>query len=151
LTLGLVEIKYEPVMANLVSINVNELAAVKFRAEIPVFKAGDQVVVTSKVKEGNKERQQAFEGVVISRSGTGISETFIVRKRSAGGIGVERIYPLHSPNIVSIERKKDGFIRRAKLYYIRELEGKKARIRDRNLKLSEASGSSKSKKAKKKS
>lgn len=107
--------------------------------EFPVFKAGDKVVVKSKIKEGDKERVQAFEGIVIARAGRGASSTFTVRKVSAG-IGVERIYPLYSPNIVSIERKVEGFVRRAKLYYIRNLDGKAARIRDKNIRLMEAQG-----------
>jgi large subunit ribosomal protein L19 len=107
--------------------------------KIPEFKAGDKVVVKSKIKEGDKERVQAFEGVVIARQGRGASASFTVRKVSAG-IGVERIYPLYSPNIVSIDRKIEGFVRRAKLYYIRGLDGKAARIKDKNIRLMEAQG-----------
>jgi large subunit ribosomal protein L19 len=107
--------------------------------QLPQFKAGDKVVVKSRIKEGDKERVQAFEGVVIARKGRGASSTFIVRKVS-GGVGVERIYPLYSPNIVSIERKVEGFVRRAKLYYIRDLDGKAARIKDKNIRLMETQG-----------
>lgn len=104
--------------------------------EIPVFKAGDKVVVKSRIKEGDKERVQAFEGVVIARTGRGPASTFTVRKVSAG-VGVERIFPLYSPNVVSIERKSEGYVRRAKLYYIRDLDGKAARIKDKNIRLME--------------
>lgn len=107
--------------------------------QLPEFKSGDKVVVKSKIKEGDKERVQAFEGVVIARKGRGVSATFTVRKVS-GGVGVERVYPVNSPNIVSVERKVEGFVRRAKLYYIRDLDGKAARIQDKNIRLMEAGG-----------
>jgi large subunit ribosomal protein L19 len=107
--------------------------------QLPEFKAGDKVVVKSKIKEGDKERIQAFEGVVIAKQGRGSSASFTVRKVSAG-IGVERIYPLNSPNIVSIERKMEGYVRRSKLYYIRDLDGKAARIQDKNIRLMESQG-----------
>lgn len=106
---------------------------------LPEFKAGDKIVVKSKIKEGDKERVQAFEGVVMSRKGRGVAETFTVRKISAG-VGVERVFPLHSNRIESIEVKTEGFVRRAKMYYLRELEGRKARIQDKNLKLQHAQG-----------
>ena len=109
------------------------------KQDLPAFRSGDKVVVKSKIKEGDKERVQAFEGVVIARDGRSVNETFTVRKISAG-VGVERIYPLHSPNIVSIEVKVEGFVRRGKLYYLRNLAGKKARIQDKNLKLAAAMG-----------
>lgn len=117
------------------------VAAFTKNVELPPFKAGDKVVVKSKIKEGDKERVQAFEGVVIARQGRGSSASFTVRKVSAG-VGVERIYPLNSPNIVSVERKVEGFVRRAKLYYIRDLDGKAARIQDKNIRLMEAKGTS---------
>lgn len=117
------------------------VAAFTKNKELPPFKAGDKVVVKSKIKEGDKERVQAFEGVVIARQGRGPSASFTVRKVSAG-VGVERIYPLNSPNIVSVERKVEGFVRRAKLYYIRDLDGKAARIQDKNIRLMEAKGAS---------
>lgn len=99
------------------------------RTDIPLFKAGDTVKVHVKVKEGDKERVQVFQGVVIARQHGGIRETVTVRKIS-GGIGVERVFPLHSPIIDRIEVVSEGKIRRAKLYYLRALKGKKARIEE---------------------
>jgi len=99
--------------------------------DIPDFKAGDTVNVHYRVREGDKERIQQFEGVVISLRGSGSNKTFIVRKISAGNIGVERIFPLHSPFIAKIEVKKKGDVRRSKLYYLRERQGKAARIREK--------------------
>jgi len=99
--------------------------------DIPEFKAGDTVNVHYRVREGEKERIQQFEGVVISRKGSGANQTFIVRKISAGNIGVERIFPLYSPFIAKIEVKKEGSIRRSKLYYLRERQGKSARIKEK--------------------
>ena len=101
----------------------------KSRAE---FRPGDTVRVHVKVVEGNKERIQVFQGVVIARKGGGTRETFTVRKMS-GGIGVERIIPLHSPVIADIEVVRRGHVRRAKLYYLRQLRGKAARIQERRL------------------
>jgi large subunit ribosomal protein L19 len=100
------------------------------KPDIPEFRAGDTVRVWVRVREGDKERLQAFEGVCIGRRGAGISETFTVRKISAG-VGVERIFPLHSPSVADIEVVRPGRVRRAKLYYLRKLSGKKARIRER--------------------
>jgi len=100
------------------------------REEIPDFRPGDTVRVSVRVREGDKERLQAFEGVCIARRGGGISETFTVRKVS-GGIGVERVFPLHSPLVAKIEVVRRGRVRRAKLYYLRKLAGKAARIRER--------------------
>lgn len=97
------------------------------RKDIPEFKAGDTVRVYVRVKEGDKERIQVFQGVVIARKHGGIRETITVRKVSSG-IGVERIFPLHSPVIEKIEVVQEGKVRRAKLYYLRQLKGKKARI-----------------------
>ncbi|HEV8240548.1 MAG TPA: 50S ribosomal protein L19 [Thermoanaerobaculia bacterium] len=97
---------------------------------LPDFRAGDTVRVHVKVVEGNKERIQVFQGVVIGRKGGGIRETFTARKVS-GGVGVERIFPLHSPSIDRIEVVRRGRVRRAKLYYLRDLQGKAARIRER--------------------
>ncbi len=91
------------------------------------FKAGDTLKVHFKVVEGGNERIQVFEGVVIQRKGSGLSETFTVRKNSFG-IGVERIFPIHSPRISKIELVRSGKVRRAKLYYLRDLSGKAARI-----------------------
>jgi large subunit ribosomal protein L19 len=97
--------------------------------DIPPFNAGDTVRVHYKIKEGDKERIQVFQGTVISRRGSGTGKTFTVRKISAG-VGVERVFPLYSPNIARIERTAMGRVRRAKLYYLRGLTGKSARIRE---------------------
>ncbi len=99
------------------------------RTDIPVFKAGDTLRVHVKVREGDKERIQVFQGVVIARKHGGLRETLTVRKIS-GGIGVERIFPLHSPIIDRIELVQEGRTRRAKLYYLRDRKGKKARIEE---------------------
>lgn len=107
-----------------------EVAREGLRTDIPAFDPGDTVRVMVRVKEGEKERLQAFEGVVIARRGGGISENFTVRKVSAG-VGVERIFPLHSPVIASVDVVRRGKVRRAKLYYLRKLSGKAARIRER--------------------
>lgn len=98
--------------------------------EYPKFIAGDTVTVHYKIKEGNKERIQQFRGVVMQRNGSGNTETFTVRKMS-GNIGVERIFPLASPSIDKIEVNKHGKVRRAKIFYLRDLTGKKARIREK--------------------
>jgi large subunit ribosomal protein L19 len=98
--------------------------------EFPKFIAGDTVTVHYKIKEGNKERIQQFRGVVIQRSGSGHTETFTVRKMS-GNIGVERIFPFSSPSIDKIEVNKHGKVRRARIFYLRNLTGKKARIREK--------------------
>ncbi|MBP7979329.1 MAG: 50S ribosomal protein L19, partial [Sebaldella sp.] len=100
----------------------------QLKTDIPEFKAGDTVAVHYKVKEGNKERIQVFEGVVIRVSGGGISKNFTVRKVSSG-VGVERIMPINSPLIEKIEVKRIGKVRRSRLYYLRELSGKAARIK----------------------
>jgi large subunit ribosomal protein L19 len=100
------------------------------KSDIPEFKAGDTVRVQVRIKEGGKERLQAFEGIVIARKHGGVRETFTVRKVSAGGIGVERIFPLHATIISKIELIRRGRVRRAKLYYLRNLRGKAARIRE---------------------
>ncbi|MDX9782854.1 MAG: 50S ribosomal protein L19 [Bacteroidales bacterium] len=97
---------------------------------LPDFKAGDTVTVTYKIKEENKERLQNYRGVVIQRRGSGTTETFTVRKMS-NGVGVERIFPVTSPFIDNIEVNKRGKVRRARIFYLRELTGKKARIKER--------------------
>ena len=97
---------------------------------IPEFRSGDTVKVHVKVKEGNRERSQIFEGVVIGRQHGGIRENFIVRKMS-NGVGVERIFPVHCPSIDKIEVVRKGKVRKAKLYYLRALSGKAARIKER--------------------
>lgn len=109
---------------------VKEIGAKQLREGIPTFKAGDTVKVYVKIKEGAKDRIQPYEGVVVSRRGEGTDATFIVRKISANSVGVERVFPLHSPLVEKIEVLKVGRVRRAKLYYIRELRGKKARIKE---------------------
>jgi large subunit ribosomal protein L19 len=100
------------------------------RADVPDFRPGDTVKVLVRVKEGDKTRQQAFEGVCIARRSGGVNESFTVRKVSAG-VGVERIFPLHSPSIAAIEVVRRGRVRRAKLYFLRHLAGKAARIREK--------------------
>lgn len=102
----------------------------QLRSDIPEFRAGDTVKVYVKVVEGTRERIQLFEGVVISRSGSGIREMFTVRRISYG-VGVERTFPVHSPRLDKIEVARKGIVRRAKLYYLRNLTGKAARIRER--------------------
>lgn len=101
-----------------------------FRKDIPDFEVGDTVKVYTKVVEGDKERLQPFEGVVIARKGGGARETFIVRKVSFG-VGVERIFPVHSPSIDRIKVVKKGSVRRAKLYYLRGKKGKDAKIKEK--------------------
>lgn len=100
------------------------------RSDVPPFRAGDTVRVTVRVREGEKERLQAFEGVCIARRGSGVSRTFTVRKIS-NGVGVERIFPEHSPMIGGVTVVRRGQVRRAKLYYLRSVSGKAARIRER--------------------
>lgn len=109
---------------------VATIAREGLKSDIPQFAAGDTVRVMVRVREGDKERLQAFEGVVVARRGGGIDETFTVRKLSAG-VGVERIFPLHSPSIGSIDLVRRGRVRRAKLYYLKALSGKGARIREK--------------------
>ena len=113
-------------MANL----IDKIDAAQLRDDIPSFRPGDTLDVNVKVIEGNTERTQLFKGVCIRRQGAGIRETFTVRKVSFG-IGVERTFPVHSPNIDHIEVLSRGKVRRAKLYYLRERRGKAARIKER--------------------
>ena len=101
-----------------------------FKKNMPPFRVGDTVIVRMKVKEGDKERIQAFQGAVIARRGSGTRETFTVRKISYG-IGVEKIFPLHSPMIGGIEVIKEGRVRRAKLYYLRDKKGKAAKLKEK--------------------
>ena len=101
----------------------------QLRTDIPTFRAGDTLRVHVRIVEGSRERIQVFEGVVIKRRGGGISETFTVRKLSYG-VGVERTFPVHTPKIEKIEVKRRGKVRRAKLYYLRSLRGKAARIKE---------------------
>ena len=102
------------------------------KKDYPKFNAGDTITVSYKIKEGNKERIQQFRGVVLQRKGSGINETFTVRKMS-GNIGVERIFPLISPFIEKIEVNKFGKVRRARIFYLRNLTGKKARIQEKRI------------------
>jgi large subunit ribosomal protein L19 len=97
---------------------------------MPSFSSGDTITVSYKIKEGNKERIQQFQGVVIQRRGTGLTETFTVRKMS-GNVGVERIFPISSPFLDSIKVMKEGSVRRARIFYFRERTGKSARIREK--------------------
>lgn len=102
------------------------------KKEVPAFKAGDTITVHYKIKEGNKERIQPFQGVVIQRRGKGTTETFTVRKIS-GNIGVERIFPVNSPFIDKIDLNRRGAVRRARIFYLRALRGKKARIKEKRM------------------
>lgn len=106
------------------------IEATQFKDDIPDFGAGDTVNVHLRVVEGEKERIQQFEGVCLSRRGSGSNETFTVRKIS-GGIGVERIFPIHSPRVAKIDVRRRGKVRRAKLFYLRDRSGKAARIKER--------------------
>lgn len=108
---------------------IKELTQDQLKTDLPDFKAGDTLRVHVRIVEGSRERIQVFEGVVIKRRGGGISETFTVRKVSYG-VGVERTFPLHTPKIEKIEVTRRGRVRRAKLYYLRKLRGKAARIRE---------------------
>lgn len=108
---------------------IQSLTEGQLRSDIPNFRPGDTVRVHAKVVEGTRERIQIFEGVVISRKGQGISEMYTVRKIS-GGIGVERTFPIHTPRVDKIEVIRHGKVRRAKLYYLRALQGKAARIKE---------------------
>lgn len=104
------------------------------RNDVPAFRSGDTLRVNVRVKEGDKERIQAFEGVCIARRGSGVSESFTVRKIS-NGVGVERIFPLHSPMIADISVVRRGRVRRAKLYYLRQLTGKATRIKEKKVRV----------------
>ncbi|KAB7708031.1 50S ribosomal protein L19 [Bacillus aerolatus] len=108
---------------------IQELTQEQLRTDLPAFRPGDTVRVHVKVVEGTRERIQIFEGVVIKRRGGGVSETFTVRKISYG-VGVERTFPVHTPKIAQIEVTRRGKVRRAKLYYLRNLRGKAARIKE---------------------
>ncbi|RAK23349.1 large subunit ribosomal protein L19 [Anoxybacillus vitaminiphilus] len=108
---------------------IQEITKEQLRTDLPDFRPGDTVRVHVKVVEGNRERIQVFEGIVIKRRGAGISETFTVRKVSYG-VGVERTFPVHTPKIAKLEVVRRGKVRRAKLYYLRQLRGKAARIKE---------------------
>ncbi|MFC8732827.1 50S ribosomal protein L19 [Luteimicrobium sp. NPDC057192] len=109
---------------------LDSVDAASLRSDVPAFRAGDTLKVNVKVVEGNRSRVQAFQGVVIARQGGGVRETFTVRKISFG-VGVERTFPVHSPQIDTIEVVTRGDVRRAKLYYLRKLRGKKAKIKEK--------------------
>lgn len=119
-------IEGEKMMQNIIS----EITKEQLRTDLPTFRPGDTVRVHVKVVEGTRERIQMYEGVVIKRRGGGISETFTVRKISSG-VGVERTFPVHTPKIANLEVVRRGKVRRAKLYYLRDLRGKAARIKER--------------------
>lgn len=108
---------------------LHAVTAEQLRTDIPQFRTGDTLAVHVRVIEGEKERIQIFEGICIKRNGGGINETFTVRKIS-NGVGVERVFPVHSPRLATIEVKRRGKVRRAKLYYLRNLRGKAARIKE---------------------
>lgn len=108
---------------------IREITQEQFKSDIPAFRPGDTLKVHVKVIEGQRERIQIFEGFVLKRRGSGISETFTVRKIS-NGVGVERTFPIHSPRLDKIEVARRGRVRRAKLYYMRKLRGKAARIKE---------------------
>lgn len=110
---------------------INELEKRQLRTDLPDFRPGDTVRVHVRIKEGDKERVQVFEGVVLKRAGGGLRETFTVRKVSYG-VGVERVFPVHSPRIETVEIAQAGRVRRAKLYYLRDRQGKAARIKTAN-------------------
>ncbi len=114
-------------MANLIDFVNNEISV---RKDFPTFGAGDTITVYYEIKEGEKTRTQFFKGVVIQRRGTGATETFTIRKMS-GAVGVERIFPVNMPAIQKIELNQRGKVRRARIYYFRELTGKKAKIKER--------------------
>ena len=108
---------------------IKNIEAAQVKAEVPVFHVGDTVKVYGKIKEGNRERIQVFEGVVLKRQGGGARETFTVRK-SSNGVGVEKTWPLHSPNVEKIEIVRYGKVRRAKLNYLRDRVGKAAKVKE---------------------
>jgi large subunit ribosomal protein L19 len=113
-------------MANI----IKTLEAEALKSDLPDFAPGDTVVVQVRVKEGNRERLQAYEGVVVARRNRGLNSSFTVRKVSHGE-GVERVFPLHSPTVAEVKVKRRGDVRRAKLYYLRDRSGKSARIREK--------------------
>ncbi|MCR5195417.1 MAG: 50S ribosomal protein L19 [Pseudobutyrivibrio sp.] len=109
---------------------IRNIEAAELKAELPEFQVGDTVKVYGRIVEGNRTRVQVFEGTVIKRQGGSNRETFTVRKNS-NGVGVEKTWPLHSPNVEKIEVVRKGKVRRAKLYYLRNLTGKKAKVKER--------------------
>jgi large subunit ribosomal protein L19 len=111
---------------------IQEVQQEYLKSDIPSFNAGDTVTVHYKIREGNKERVQPFQGIVLQMKGEGVARTFTVRKISEG-IGVERIFPINSPNIEKIIVNKRGRVRRARIFYLRELKGKKSRIKEKRV------------------
>ncbi|SDB10427.1 MULTISPECIES: 50S ribosomal protein L19 [Pseudobutyrivibrio] len=109
---------------------IRNIEAAELKSELPEFQVGDTVKVYGRIVEGNRTRTQVFEGTVIKRQGGSNRETFTVRK-SSNGVGVEKTWPLHSPNVEKIEVVRKGKVRRAKLYYLRDLTGKKAKVKER--------------------
>ena len=109
---------------------IREIEAAQLKAEAPAFNVGDTVKVYGKIKEGNRERIQIFEGTVLKRQGGSTRETFTVRK-SSNGVGVEKTWPLHSPHVVKVEVIRQGKVRRAKLNYLRDRVGKAAKVKER--------------------
>jgi len=109
---------------------LRDIEKAQFKVHKVQFNPGDTLKVHVRIKEGDKERVQVFQGTVIGRRGSGVGATFTVRKIS-GGVGVERVFPLHSPNVVKIEKVREGSVNRAKLYYLRGLSGKSARITEK--------------------
>ena len=116
---------------------IRNIEAAQLKAEVPQFNVGDTVRVHALIKEGNRERVQIFEGTVLKKQGGSNRETFTVRK-SSNGVGVEKTWPMHSPHVVKVEVIRHGKVRRAKLYYLRGLTGKKARIKERRVKKAQA-------------
>lgn len=109
---------------------IKSIEAEQLKAEVPAFNVGDTVKVSAKIKEGNRERTQVFEGTVLKIQGTGVRKTFTVRKIS-NGIGVEKTWPLHSPTVEKVEVVRFGKVRRAKLFYLRDRKGKRAKVKER--------------------
>jgi large subunit ribosomal protein L19 len=114
---------------------VDVVERARLRSDLPAFRPGDTVKVHVKVAEAGRERIQIFQGVVIRKRGGGLRESFTVRKISFNGVGVERTFPLHSPTVSTIEIVQHGHVRRAKLYYLRELTGRKAKIKERRVEM----------------
>lgn len=117
-------------MESIINFVHQELTNTEVVEKMPAFRAGDNITVNYKIVEGGKERIQAFRGDVIKRQGQGFTQTFTVRKISEG-VGVERTFPLYSPNVVSVELNKRGKVSQSRIYYVRALSGKKARIKER--------------------
>ena len=108
---------------------IKNIEAAQMKAEVPEFNVGDTVRVHGKIKEGNRERVQVFEGIVIKKQGGSVRATFTVRKNS-NGVGVDKTWPLHSPNVVKVDVVRRGKVRRAKLYYLRDRVGKRAKVKE---------------------